>query len=437
KPDYLVFKINTYGGELQSAFEIVDLLMGISQCSTYAYVEQKAISAGALIALANNRLAMGAGTTIGDCAPITQSQDGIVMLGEKIQSPLRAKFRTMAEKNGYPSLLAESMVTSDIGVVVAETASDETASPGKKAGTKVYFTAKQWEGLGEKEKARYRNHKTVVAEGQLLTMTDREAQEHGFSQGSFASLEEFLESKGWERAGDIGTTWSEDLVRMIGKFAPVLMMLGFGALYLEFKTPGLSVFGLIGAICLAIVFGSKYAVGLANHTELLLLVAGLVLFMMEMYLFPGTLIAGALGIALMVVALTLSLQTFTLPDPEMPWELKSLVDNLFMVLGTAALGLIFPLLLARYVLPRLPSGLKVISDATMEGARADSPESARLAPGASGIAKTSLRPYGKAVFADQTFEVSSRGEFIDAGSPVEVSRIEGNTILVRRKESAA
>src|SRR5690606_2081603 len=203
KPDYLVFKINTYGGELQSAFEIVDLLMGISQCSTYAYVEQKAISAGALIALANNRLAMGAGTTIGDCAPITQSQDGIVMLGEKIQSPLRATFRTMAEKNGYPSLVPEPMMTSVIGVGGAG-----TASPGKKAGTKVYFTSKQWEGLGEKEKARYRNHKTVVAEGQLLTMTDREAQEHGFSQGSFASLEEFLESKGWERAGEIATTWS-------------------------------------------------------------------------------------------------------------------------------------------------------------------------------------------------------------------------------------
>ncbi|MEO6095318.1 MAG: hypothetical protein ABIW76_06465, partial [Fibrobacteria bacterium] len=120
KPDAIVFKVNTYGGELQSAFEIVDLLMGVSKCSTYAYVEQKAISAGALISLSCNRIAMGNGTTIGDCAPITQGSDGIVMLGEKIQSPLRAKFRTLAEKNGYPGFLAQAMVTADIGVVVAD-----------------------------------------------------------------------------------------------------------------------------------------------------------------------------------------------------------------------------------------------------------------------------------------------------------------------------
>ena len=144
-PEVIIFKINTYGGELQSAFDIVDLMTSIKTCSTYAYVEQKAISAGALISLASNRIVMGNSTTIGDCAPITQSQDGIVMLGEKIQSPLRAKFRTLAERNGYPSLLAEAMVTSDMGVVRAESGPKKLVE---------YFTAKQWESLSEKEKAK-------------------------------------------------------------------------------------------------------------------------------------------------------------------------------------------------------------------------------------------------------------------------------------------
>lgn len=433
KPDILLFKVNTYGGELQSAFDIVDLLAGITQCSTYVFVEQKAISAGALISLAGNRIAMGNGTTIGDCAPITQSQDGIVMLGEKIQSPLRAKFRTLAEKNGYPSLLAESMVSTDIGVVSAVLAG------GRKSGSDstVYLTAKQWENLSDKEKAAYKSHKVIVAQGQLLTMTDREAKAYGFSQGSFASLEEFTASKGWTVLSEVGTTWSEDLVRMIGTIAPILMMIGFGALYLEFKTPGLSVFGFIGAVCLAIVFGSKYAVGLANHTELLLLLAGFGLFMLEMYVFPGTLVAGALGLILMVTALTLSLQSFTIPDPQMPWELKSLVDNLFLTLGTAVLGLLFPLLLARYVLPHLPAGAKVISDATMAEARAVAPESVLIEVGAMGVSKTPLKPAGKAVFGGRTFEVSSHGDFIEAGRPVEVSRIQGNQVLVRAKEEAA
>lgn len=441
-PDAIVFKINTYGGELQSAFEIVDLLTGIVQCSTYAFVEQKAISAGALISLACNRIAMGNSTTLGDCAPITQGQDGIVMLGEKIQSPLRAKFRTLAERNGYPSLLAEAMVTPDIGVVVAVAAS-VVAGNGKATGADTsYFTSKQWEALTEKEKAEFPTHKVLVRDGQLLTMTDREAKSYGFSQGSYASLDAFLADRGWEKSEEIATTWSERLVRMIGKISPILMLIGFGALYLEFKTPGLSVFGFIGVICLAIVFGGKYAVGLANHTELIILLAGFALFFVEMYLFPGTWIAGGLGILIVIAALTLSLQTFTVPDPKMPWEFKSLIDNLFVTVGSAVLAILIPLLGLRFVLPHLPGRAKVIATATLAGARSDSPDTAKISIGLTGQAKTRMHPTGKAVFGSAAFgtvtlEVSSRGEFIEAGQAVEVCQILGNKIVVRPKETKA
>jgi len=439
-PDAIVFKVNTYGGELQSAFDIVDLLTGISQCSTYAFVEQKAISAGALISLACNRIVMGNSTTLGDCAPITQGQEGIVMLGEKIQSPLRAKFRTLAERNGYPSLLAEAMVTSDIGVIAAEAAGAEAAGAGASGSVKSkveYFTVKQWDGLSEKEKAKYRSHKILVRDGQLLTMTDREAKDYGFSQGSYASLDAFLTDRGWEKADEIHTTWSERLVRMIGKISPILMLIGFGALYLEFKTPGLSIFGFIGVLCLAIVFGGKYAVGLANHTELIILLVGFALFFVEMYLFPGTWIAGGLGVLIVIAALTLSLQTFTVPDPKMPWEFKSLIDNLFQTVGSAVLALLIPLLGLRFVIPYLPGRARVISTATLADARSDSPETAKIALGFSGIAKTRLHPVGKAVFGNVTLEVSSRGEFIEAGQAVEVCQILGNKIVVRPKETNA
>ncbi len=439
KPDVIVFKVNTYGGELQSAFEIVDLLMGVSQCSTYAYVEKKAISAGALIALSANRIAMGNGTTIGDCAPITQGSDGIVMLGEKIQSPLRAKFRTLAEKNGYPSLLAQAMVTADIGVVAAvpmDVKDVKDVKDAKRGADSLeYFTAKQWEALGEKGQAKYKSHKIIVPEGQLLTMTDKEAAAYGFSTASYAGLQEFLDARGWTQAAAIGTTWSEDLVRAVGAITPILMMIGFGALYMEFKTPGMSLFGIVGAICLAIVFGSKYAVGLANHTELLLLLGGFAFVMAEMFLFPGTLIAGVTGIVLILVALTLSLQTFTVPDPSMPWEMKSLIDNVFSTLGSAVVAILIPLALIRFVLPRLPDGASVISNATLADAHAAAADSARFAVGTAGRTKTALRPAGKAVFGGAVVEVLSRGDFIEADRPVEIARIEGNNIIVRLNEA--
>ncbi len=421
KPDVIVFKINTYGGELQSAFDIVDLLAGISACSTYAFVEQKAISAGALISLSCNRIAMGNSTTIGDCAPITQGQDGIVMLGEKIQSPLRAKFRTLAEKNGYPSLLAQAMVSADLGVVVAE----------KAEGGSEQFTAKQWEAFGEKGQAKFKSHKILVPEGQLLTLTDREAKQYGFSLDSYAGAEEFIAARGWTKIGEEAESWSEKLVRLIGTFSPILMMLGFGALYMEFKTPGMSLFGVIGVLCLIVVFGSKFAVGLADHTELLLILAGFALVAVEMYVFPGTLIAGGIGMVLILIALTLSMQTFTLPHSDMPWELKSLIDNVFMTMGSALVALLIPLAAARFLLPNLPAGARVIANTTLSDARIVSPETRRVAVGLAGVSKTPLRPAGKAVFAGETIEVSSRGEFIEAGIPVEVCRLDGNKIVVR------
>jgi membrane-bound serine protease (ClpP class) len=423
KPDVLVFQVNTFGGELGAAFDIVDLISGIKDCSTYVYVEKKAISAGALISLSCNRMAMGKGTTLGDCAPITQSQDGIQMLGEKIQSPLRAKFRNLAELNGYPSLLSQAMVSMDLGVMMAQKG-DTNAPP-------EFFTANQWENLSEKNKAQYAAHKWVVEEGQLLTLTDQEAHKFGFSQGSFESLDAFLAAKNWKKMGSYATTWSEDLVRFIGTIAPLLMMLGFGALYLEFKTPGMSIFGLIGFILLAIVFGSKYAVGLAHHTELLLLILGFALFMAEMWFFPGTFLLAGIGILMMIAAIVMSLQGFAIPDPEMPWEMRSLINNLALTLSMAVIALAIPLAAARWILTRLPGNFQLASGATLAGSSSVTEKTIELSVGQTGLTRTGLRPSGKADFNGKLYEVQSRGEFLEAGVAISIIRIVGNTITVR------
>ena len=118
KPDYIVFEINTFGGRLDAAFDLVDTIMAVKGPETIALVKKKAISAGSLIALACKKLYMLEATTIGDCAPIVQGGDGTPQIvGEKIQSPLRAKFRNLAQRNGYPELLASSFVTPELEVL--------------------------------------------------------------------------------------------------------------------------------------------------------------------------------------------------------------------------------------------------------------------------------------------------------------------------------
>jgi membrane-bound ClpP family serine protease len=93
-----VVEMDTFGGRIDSALEMVDALVNAQNARTVAFVTSKAISAGALISPACNQLVMKRNTTIGDCAPIIYTQEGPQMLGEKSQSPLRAKFRTLAKK---------------------------------------------------------------------------------------------------------------------------------------------------------------------------------------------------------------------------------------------------------------------------------------------------------------------------------------------------
>ena len=100
----IVVEMDTFGGRVDSALEMVDALLNIKNAKTIAYVTNKAISAGALISLAANQLVMKNNTTLGDCAPITFTNEGPKMMGEKFQSPLRAKFRTLAKRNGYPAV---------------------------------------------------------------------------------------------------------------------------------------------------------------------------------------------------------------------------------------------------------------------------------------------------------------------------------------------
>lgn len=104
KPDYIVFEINTFGGRLDAAFDLVDTIMAVKGPETIALVKKKAISAGSLIALACKKLYMLEATTIGDCAPIVQNGDGTPQIvGEKIQSRSAPSSGTSPRKTAIPN----------------------------------------------------------------------------------------------------------------------------------------------------------------------------------------------------------------------------------------------------------------------------------------------------------------------------------------------
>ena len=420
-----ILELDTFGGRVDSALQIVDTLLNIHRGKTVAFVTHKAISAGALIALACNELVMKPHTTIGDCAPISYSGEGPKMMGEKFQSPLRAKFRSLAKRNGYSEVLAESMVTKEIAVY--QVTMD---------GRTIYMNAHQFDELSDAEKKTISSKKTVVAEGELLTMDAVEAQALGFSKMTAADLDELLTGMGIEDYDmvRIEQTWSETLVSMISTAASVLMMIGLAALYIEIKSPGFGLPGLIGIFCLGLVFFGQYLVGMADYSELLLLIAGVLLLGVELFALPGFGIAGVSGILFIAAGMILALQDFVLPNPELPWQADLLTHNIAQVLGASVAAFIVSMLFIRYLLPRIGTLMDgPYLSTTLESAHADSKEAELARIGDSGVALTFLRPAGKVEIRGERLDAVSEAEFIEKGTPVIVSGIEGNRIIVSRK----
>jgi membrane-bound serine protease (ClpP class) len=421
-----VLELDTFGGRVDSALQIVDTLLSVPRGKTIAFVTAKAISAGALIALSCNQLVMKPHATIGDCAPISFSGEGPKMLGEKFQSPLRAKFRMLARRNGFPVVLAEAMVSKDIAVYQV-----------KMNAKTVFMSARQYDELSDSEKAAVVSRKTVVAKGELLTMDAAEALTLGFSKRTVADLDQLLAGMGLGQAEivRIEETWSESFVGVITAIAPILMVIGLAGLYIEVKSPGFGLPGLIGIACLGLVFFGQYLVGLANYAELLLLVAGVLLLLVELFVLPGFGLAGVAGILCVATGMILSFQDFVIPKPAFPWQAELLTHNIVQVLGAALAAFLVSMLFLRYVFPKLGTVARGPYLATaLTDAHADSAEAARVRVGDSGRTLTFLRPAGKVEIAGDRFDVVSQGEFIEKDTAVVVIAIEGNRVIVARKE---
>ena len=418
----IVLELDTFGGRVDSALKIVETMTAISGPRTIAFVKNKAISAGALIALSCNTLVMQPNTTIGDCAPISFSQEGAKMLGEKFQSPLRAKFRTLARRNGYPVALAEAMVSAHLEIYEVKMV-DRT----------LYLDANDLQAMTEAEQKRIITKKVVVAEDELLTMDDAEARNLGFSKMTAASIPEMLtrlEIADYQLVR-LEPSWSEALGRFLTSIAPILMMIGMAALYAEYKAPGFGLPGLGGIICLGLVLGNQYIVGLADHTELILILLGLVLLGFEVFVIPGFGVAGVAGFTCIGLGMILSFQDFVLPDPALPWQSDILLDNLTKVLGSFIVAFAVGLMFLSYFFPRLAKLVKgPYLDTTLAASHADSHEAAQVTIGDQGTAVTFLRPAGKAQFGDRAIDVVTEGDFIEKGAKVKILAIKGSRVVV-------
>ncbi len=378
---FAVLDINTPGGRIDAAWQIVDAVQE-SQVPVYAFVD-RALSAGAMIALSTEAIYVRPGATLGAATPVIGSEKA----SEKMVSAMRSEFRALAEARGLDPRIAEAMVDEEIAV------------PG------------------------------VVEAGKLLTLSADEALAVGYARGEFSTLDELMAELGARNATvhTLRPNWAENIVRFLTNpvVAPLLLTLGFLGLLFEIKTPGFGFGGLAGLIGLGLFFGAHLIVGLAGLEELILIGAGLVLIALEVFLIPGFGVAGALGIVALGAGVVMS----------MLGRFPTFVDMgtaFTVVLAAMVLSGTFAYAFLRHLRWSRRLGGIFLREATTKEAGYISGDVRADLVGTVGVAGTTLRPAGVGLFGDERIDVVSEGPWIEEGSKIEIIRSEGYRHVVRK-----
>jgi membrane-bound serine protease (ClpP class) len=383
----VLLDINTFGGRVDAAVAMRDSLL-TADLPTIAFINQRAISAGALIALACERIYMVEGGTIGAAAPVVGGMGQTQPADEKSVSYVRTEFRATAETRGRPPELAEAMVDADVAI----------------------------EG--------------VIEKGKLLTLTAADAVRLRVADAIAPTAEAALAAAGIDTAAlvPVSETWAETLVRFLTGpvISSLLMSLGVLGLLIEMRTPGFGLPGGIGVLALGLFLWGHWIVQLAGWEEVLLLGAGLVLLFLEVFVTPGFGLAGGVGLLAIIGGLGLMLVGE-----------GATVAVILRALGRAAISMLVAiaggLALMRF-LPHLPFGRELILGSEMTAAQGyqSADEEARSWLGRSGRALSPLRPSGIAEIDGRRVDVVSDGDFIEPGAPVRVVEVDGYRVVVHR-----
>jgi membrane-bound serine protease (ClpP class) len=388
----VVLEINTFGGRVDAAVQIRDTLLN-AKVPTVAFINKRAISAGALISLAAEKIAIGTGGTIGAATPVQAGQPGAGAqpVEEKTVSYVRKEFRATAESRKRPPLVAEAMVDADVVI------------------------------------------SGVTTKGKLLTLTTDEAIKLKVADFRADSLEEVLKSLGLEGAEirQDGPNWAENVVRFLTHpvVSSLLITIAMVGILIELRTPGFGVPGFAGVLSLGLFLWGHWIVQLAGWEELLVVAIGVALLAIELIFIPGFGIAGIAGILAILAGLIMSM----LGEGNAP-------QMILMTTGRVALALVISIVLLFVFMRSLPKfsfGRRLVLEtelSTREGF-ASAPETDSHWLGKIGKAATPLHPAGIAEIAEERVDVVSDGEPIDAGELIKVVRVDGNRVVVRRHHS--
>jgi len=388
--DIILIHMNTYGGMLDAADSIRTRILN-SKIPVYVLIDKNAASAGALISIACDSIYMAPGASIGAATVVNQKGE---VLPDKYQSYMRSIMRSTAEVNGRNPDIAQAMVDPSIDVA----------------------------GISDS--------------GKVLTFTPSEAIKNGFCEAEVNTVKELLHHAGIDHY-DIKEQQLTATDKITGflinpMISGLLIMIIIGGIYFELQTPGIG-FPLAAAVTAALLyFAPLYLEGLANHWEILLFIAGLILLALEIFAIPGFGVTGFAGVLLITTGLTLSLVEHVGPG-TLDYDFTGLLKAAFLVIISMTLGILISIFLAKRLLES-PSFRFALNNRQLssEGYTVAEKEYQSMI-GKTGITQTQLRPAGKIIIDDNQYDAVSQVSYIEKNEQVKVTGYNNGQLIVRKE----
>lgn len=368
--DGIIFDIDTYGGLIQEAIEIKDMIISLN-IPTISYVNNKAESAGVLLTIASESVVVAPGATIGSAETIPNT--------EKILSMWRAVLRDTAQYRERDAEVIQAMADKNMEI----------------------------EGLTTK--------------GNLVNLTSTEAIEYGIADKVVKNYRDILKDTKLDSAEIVEI--KEGLQIKLAKYisspylSSFLLTIAFVGLVFEILTPGFGMGGTISIIGFGLYFGGNILAGNSNWTSLALFVTGLILLVVE-GIVPGFGLPGISGILFVLIGTILAMDSLKL----------GIMSLSAATIITAAVSIV---LIKRGFKSKLFNS--IVLDAKHDGDKGYfSSNSMDMYLLKEGITLSEMRPSGYVDIDGDRIDALSLDGYIAKNIPIKVVKVEGSKIFVRR-----
>ncbi|HEY4831774.1 MAG TPA: NfeD family protein, partial [Waddliaceae bacterium] len=448
KPILVILELNTPGGEVYAAQKISDALKDLDtqeNIPVIAFINNWAISAGAMLAYSSRFIAVTKDASMGAAEPVLVGETGqMVSASEKVNSALRADFANRASFFDRNPAIAEAMVDKDVilvlrrGKIIKVDNEAQIKSTGPDPDIIVSPKGKLLT-LNTEELIRYGVADILLspAKVKLISAEEKSKEEWPASKMLLFQYPYFQQIPN-AIVDFYQMDWkTQFLVLLASPMVSSLLFLGLVlGVYMEMSTPGVGLPGSIALICLFLIILSSFALELANVLEFVLLFAGLLFVLVDVFFLPTFGMLGIVGVILFLIGLFgMMLPGIGSIDFEFNTKTFNAAGEAFMqrlawLSGTLILALIIISVLARYIMPTFGGFQRFVlsghEQQSSNGFIAGVDPHLLPKPGSKGVVFATLRPAGKVLIGGEIYDAVSDGDFIEKHTPIVVVKLDGS-----------